>query len=115
MKKWFPWLVVLCAAAWIMSVLRPPRDPAPKFAVQDFGRLPAMFNGRFQPVDSIARNSLLQLREKQSIWLAQEKRTMPASEWLMEVMMYPERADQRRAHVRTGGGTDQEAKRDKRP
>ena len=97
MKKWFPWLVVLCAAAWIMSVLRPPRDPAPQFAVQDFGRLPAMFNGRFQPVDSIARNSLLQLREKQSIWLAQEKRTMPASEWLMEVMMYPERADQRRA------------------
>ena len=34
-------------------------------ASQAFGRLPILFNGRLQPMDSLARNSLLQIRGKQ--------------------------------------------------
>src|SRR5262245_56081926 len=96
MKRWLPWIVIVVAALWIGSALRPPKDPTPLFAVQDFGRLPAVFNGRFQPLDSIARNSLLQMREKQSIYVKAEKRFVPATEWLMETLMDPEKADRRR-------------------
>jgi len=96
MKKWLPWLVVIVAALWIGSALRPPKDPTPQFDMQDFGRLPAVFNGRFQPLDSIARNSLLQMREKQSIYVKNEKRFVSATEWLIETLMDPKKADDRR-------------------
>ncbi|MGV3754460.1 MAG: cytochrome C biogenesis protein, partial [Verrucomicrobiota bacterium] len=66
------------------------------FDYNAFGKLPASFNGRFQPMDSLARNSLLQIREKQSIYLKDEKRTMPAIEWLAELMITPEKADDRK-------------------
>lgn len=66
------------------------------FDYNAFGKLPASFNGRFQPMDSLARNSLLQIREKQSLYLKEEKRKMPAIEWLAEVMITPEKADDRK-------------------
>ena len=63
MKKWLPWIIVA-----IFACLRARRSVVPKrdkdFAWQQFGRIPVMANGRFQPLDSLARNSLLQLREK---------------------------------------------------
>ena len=66
------------------------------FDYKAFGKLPVSFNGRFQPMDSLARNSLLQIREKQSLYLKEEKRSMPAIEWLAEVMIKPEIADDRK-------------------
>ncbi|HXJ74905.1 MAG TPA: cytochrome C biogenesis protein, partial [Candidatus Dormibacteraeota bacterium] len=97
MNKWMPIAVVTLAVAWLGMSVRPARDLPGGMAVQEFGQLPTVFNGRFQPLDSIARNSLLQLREKQSIYLPAERRYLSASEWLLEVMMLPERADDRRA------------------
>jgi ABC-type transport system involved in cytochrome c biogenesis permease subunit len=94
MKKWLPWVMVGIFGAWVLSTLRMPRDK--EWAISEFGKLPLLSNGRFQPMDSLARNSLLQLREKQSVRLADEKRQMPATEWLMEVMMRPEKADTRK-------------------
>jgi ABC-type transport system involved in cytochrome c biogenesis permease subunit len=96
MKKWLPWLILVVAAVWVSTKVPPARDPAGGFAVQEFGRLPTVANGRFQPLDSVARNALLQLREKQSIYVPQEKRSLGATEWLMEVLMRPEKADERR-------------------
>ena len=97
MKKWLPWLVTGACALWFVSALRPAKAPAGAFAVQEFGRLPLVSNGRFQPVDSLARNSLLQLREKQTLRIPEDKRSLSATEWLMEVWIDPERADTRRA------------------
>src|SRR5688500_13900645 len=94
MSKWLPWIIAGIFGLWILSTLRLPRDQ--EWAVSDFGKLPLLSNGRFQPMDSLARNSLLQLREKQSVRLHDEKRQMPATEWLMEVMMHQEKADTRK-------------------
>ena len=52
-------------------------------------------DGRFQPFDSVARNSLLQIRTKQTVPL-DNGQTMSASEWLLEVLMKPEQADDRK-------------------
>ncbi len=46
-----------------------------------------LLGGRVQPLDSVARNTLLQIRERQSVG------EMSATAWLMETMMNPEGAD----------------------
>jgi ABC-type transport system involved in cytochrome c biogenesis permease subunit len=100
MKKWLPWIIAGAFGIWVLSALRLPRDSG--WAVSEFGKLPVLANGRFQPMDSLARNSLLQLREKQALFIPKaqrrpgEKGEIPATEWLMEVMMNQPRADERK-------------------
>ena len=98
MKKWLPHIILGIFVLWTLSALRPPRDKAGSFAVSEFGQLPVISNGRFLPLDSLARNSLLQLREKQTVsttpW-ASKTTIMPASQWLAEMFMKPEQADTR--------------------
>ncbi|HXC99606.1 MAG TPA: cytochrome C biogenesis protein, partial [Verrucomicrobiae bacterium] len=97
MKKWLPWIVVGVFAAWIVGSLRMPPDEG--FAFNQFGRIPLVFDGRTQPFDSLARNTLLQLRAKQTANLEPWKRwwqspkIIPATEWLLGVMTKPEVAD----------------------
>ncbi|HXT11708.1 MAG TPA: cytochrome c biogenesis protein CcsA [Candidatus Angelobacter sp.] len=96
MKKWLPIVVTGLMAAWFLSTLRPPRDKT--FAFSQFGKLPVVFNGRVQPIDSLARNSLLQIREKEEAnlepWKGMSARLIPATEWLATLMMEPSAADQ---------------------
>jgi ABC-type transport system involved in cytochrome c biogenesis permease subunit len=97
MKKWLPWIVVAVFAAWLVGSLRMPKDK--EWAYGAFGRLPLIANGRVQPFDSLARNTLLQLREKQTANLEPWKgwnehpRIISATEWILAVMMKPEQAD----------------------
>jgi ABC-type transport system involved in cytochrome c biogenesis permease subunit len=101
--SWWPAALALCFLAWALSSLFPPQEKG--FHVVDFGRLPVLLNGRIQPFDSVARNSLLQIRGKQSAPVklhfsvfdpAKRGQTMPATEWLLEVLMKPEAADTRK-------------------
>jgi ABC-type transport system involved in cytochrome c biogenesis permease subunit len=86
---------------WILGALRVPKDKPGSFAINEFGRLPVVANGRFQPLDSLARNSLLQLREKQRLNLEpwkewwQKPKMISAIEWLMEMTMNQQVADTR--------------------
>ncbi len=97
MKKNAPWILVAVMAVWFLGNLRAPKET--DFALTEFGRLPLVFNGRFQPMDSLARNSLLQIREKQTINLEPWKEwyekpvVLPAVNWLATVMMNPEKTD----------------------
>jgi ABC-type transport system involved in cytochrome c biogenesis permease subunit len=93
MKKWLPWVLTAVLAAWVISTLRPKAEP--EFQTREFGKLPVLLNGRIQPLDSVARNSLLQLRGKQTLDLGDRKK-LTATEWLIEVMMKSELADDRK-------------------
>src|SRR5258708_25982794 len=94
-KRWIPLLIILIFAGWIVGGLYMPPDKAGTLAVSEFGRLPIMSNGRFQPLDSLARNSLLQLREKQTANLEPWKewyegpKIIPASERLITMFIAP--------------------------
>jgi ABC-type transport system involved in cytochrome c biogenesis permease subunit len=97
MKKWLPLILTVVMGAWFVGHFRAPKDK--DFQFNNFGRLPLLFNGRLQPMDSLARNSLLQIREKQTAnlepwkdWYKKPK-IIPAIEWLTAVMMKPEVAD----------------------
>ena len=96
MKKWLPILIAIAVAVCFVTTLRPPQDKT--FAFSEFGKLPVLSNGRIQPVDSLARNSLLQIREKQEAnldpWNGMKAHLIPATEWLANVMMNPAVADQ---------------------
>jgi ABC-type transport system involved in cytochrome c biogenesis permease subunit len=85
MKKIVPWILVAIFAGWVLSTLR--HKPQTGFHTRDFGRLPVLLGGRVQPMDSAARNALLQIRERQSVG------SMSATTWLMETMMNPDAAD----------------------
>ncbi len=93
MKKWIPLILVVVMAGWVLSGLHQP--PETGFDTRAFGHLPVLMNGRFQPFDSVARNSLLQIRAKQSVYESDggQTRTLSAMDWLLEVMMKPESAD----------------------
>lgn len=64
-----------------------------EFDVTGFSSIPVLDGGRLKPWDSIARNSLLIMRGKESI-RQEGKTTITATEWLMEVLFNPEKADE---------------------
>ncbi|HTH46490.1 MAG TPA: cytochrome c biogenesis protein CcsA [Candidatus Limnocylindria bacterium] len=94
MKKHLPWLIPAVFAAWFLSTLIPARED--KFAFGQFGRLPLLYGGRHQPLDSFARNTLVQITERHELYDSAEKRSLSAAEWLAEVMFKPEAARGRR-------------------
>jgi cytochrome c-type biogenesis protein CcsB len=93
MKKWIPLLLAVVMAGWVLSALH--QKPETGFHARQFGKLPVLMNGRFQPFDSVARNSLLQIRTKQSVVTQAngKTQTLTAMEWLLETMMKPESAN----------------------
>ena len=97
MKKLLPIVLTMIMALWFLGQMAPPRDK--DFAYSDFGKLPVVFDGRLKPMDSLARNSLLQINEMQELdiepWKKplQKHQTISATEWLANVMMNPQVAD----------------------
>ncbi|MES1181070.1 MAG: cytochrome C biogenesis protein, partial [Verrucomicrobiota bacterium] len=96
-QKWFPPFLMCALALWFFGKIQAPHDQ--DFAFTGFGELPVTANGRVQPMDSLARNALLQLREKQTLNLEpwkewyEKPKIIPASEWLANVMLNPVVAD----------------------
>ena len=58
-----------------------------------FSRIPVLRGGRVKPIDSVARNTLLVLRNKRTA-LDENGSDVPAVKWLAEVLFTPERADE---------------------
>ncbi|MGA2176479.1 MAG: cytochrome c biogenesis protein CcsA [Verrucomicrobiota bacterium] len=92
MKKWLPWIAAAVFAAWFLSGVQAPR-PKDGFDLAGFGRLPVLLDGRVQPFDSVARNSLLSISGR-SIVRVTNGPPLSALEWLMDTLARPEVADQ---------------------
>jgi ABC-type transport system involved in cytochrome c biogenesis permease subunit len=91
MKKWLPWILAAIFAAWFLSGIEPPKAKN-GFDIAGFGRLPVLLDGRIQPLDSVARNSLLSMSGK-SIVRVSNAPPLSATEWLLETMTRPQKAD----------------------
>ncbi|MEY2788703.1 MAG: hypothetical protein RLZZ34_1846, partial [Verrucomicrobiota bacterium] len=97
MKQRLPLIITALFALWILGALMPRRDR--EYAFSAVGRLPVVFNGRLQPFDSLARNSLTRIREKETANLEPAKswyerpKIISATEWLLTLMTRPEVAD----------------------
>jgi len=71
LRKYLPWLVLAAGLASIAATLVAPKNPGP-FNVQGFARLPTLEGGRLKPLDTVARSSLLQLQNRQLVYLGDE-------------------------------------------
>lgn len=99
--KILPWFFVALFGTEIIAVLMPKKDG--EYHVREFARLPVLLNGRIQPFDSVARNSLLQIRSTGDVPLEEvpswefwhHPKKLKATPWLLEVMTRPEDADNR--------------------
>jgi ABC-type transport system involved in cytochrome c biogenesis permease subunit len=90
------WLVVAATLAYVVAPLFQ-HDTRGGYEMQKFGRLPVLLNGRIKPLDTVARNSLLIIHGQQT--LRAEQGTLTAIDWLAEVLMKPDIADQRKIFV----------------
>jgi ABC-type transport system involved in cytochrome c biogenesis permease subunit len=99
--KIMPWFFVALFGAEIVAVMSP--KPEGEYHVSEFGRLPLLLNGRIQPFDSMARNSLLQMRSTGEVPLEflphwqfwHHPKKLKSTPWLLELMTQPEAADNR--------------------
>jgi cytochrome c-type biogenesis protein CcsB len=96
-----PWFFVALFGAEIVAVMMPKKDG--EYHVREFGRLPVLLSGRIQPFDSVARNTLLQIRSTGDVPLEvvpswqfwHHPKKLKSTEWLLELMTRPEVADTR--------------------
>jgi len=75
-----------------MPLMAPPE--AGRFDVESFSRLPSLYSGRYKPIDSIARDSLLAINGRQSYREGDTK--MDAATWMLELAAQPEAATNRK-------------------
>jgi len=99
--KILPWFCLALFATEIVVVMLPKADG--EMHTLEFGRLPVLLNGRIQPFDSVARNSLLQIRSTGDLPLEllpswqfwRHPKKLRSTEWLLEVFFKPAVADTR--------------------
>jgi ABC-type transport system involved in cytochrome c biogenesis permease subunit len=92
MKRYFPWLVLVLAAAWIAADWRLPRVQRDSFDIAKFGKTPVLVGGRVKPLDTVARNALLIIHGKQQLRLAGSGQ-LTGMEWLADTMFNASVAD----------------------
>jgi len=92
MKKWLPLITAAIFAAWFLGGFQAPKSKS-GFDLAGFGRLPVLLDGRIQPLDSVARNSLLSMSGRSIVRLTNGP-PLSALEWLIATIAKPEEADQ---------------------
>jgi ABC-type transport system involved in cytochrome c biogenesis permease subunit len=93
MKRFFPWLVLVFAAAWVAASWLPPKITDDAFDLVTFGKVPALVGGRVKPLDTVARNSLLIIHGKETLQLPNGEE-IGAMQWLADVLFKPALADE---------------------
>jgi ABC-type transport system involved in cytochrome c biogenesis permease subunit len=97
MSKRMPLLIVIATLVCALSGLFPMAGGPPE-AVTAFGRLPVLSGGRIEPLDSVARNTLLVIQGRQRVVTAEGKELSP-DEWLLDVFFRPDLADNYKVFV----------------
>jgi len=91
-RRWrgLPYFILSLGLAYVLVGFKMPA-PTGEFHTVEFARLPVLHGGRIKPMDTLARSTLLMLRGKQSV--RYENRSIPAREWLLDVLFRPDQAD----------------------
>jgi ABC-type transport system involved in cytochrome c biogenesis permease subunit len=98
MTRWArfaPAAVTLLFLVWLGSTATMPRELDGEFDLQGFGQLPVVYQGRVKPFDTLARNSLTVISDRQT-WRDDAGNRRPAIEWLLDVMSNSPRAGESR-------------------
>jgi len=93
MKRFFPWLALLVAVAWVTASWLPPKAAPDEPDLVTFGKIPVLVGGRVKPLDTVARNSLLIIHGKETLLLANGDE-ITAMRWLADLFFKPAAADE---------------------
>jgi ABC-type transport system involved in cytochrome c biogenesis permease subunit len=100
LERWTPWAALVAVILGLGYAAMPPAK-VEGLDLDAFGRLPVLEGGRVKPIDSLARNSLLMIRSKQTVVQRDDKgsylRMVSASEWLADALFRPAVSDQKAA------------------
>jgi ABC-type transport system involved in cytochrome c biogenesis permease subunit len=91
MTRRMPLFIVAMAAVCFAMGFYPGWVQQPD-SVTAFGRFPVLSEGRFKPLDSVARSTLLVIQGYQDV-STPDKRDLTPDEWLLDVLFAPEKAD----------------------
>ncbi len=92
MKNFLPRIIAGIAILWLGSNCRLPTSAAGDDDLVTFGKIPVLSDGRIKPFDTVARNSLLIIRGKQSLRL-EDGRIVEPMQWLADLLFKPSVAD----------------------
>jgi ABC-type transport system involved in cytochrome c biogenesis permease subunit len=93
MKRFFPGMVLVLAAFWIGASFVPAQKSNDAVDLAGFGKIPVLVGGRVKPLDTVARNSLLIIRSRQTLQL-EDGRQISAMRWLADTLFNAPVADQ---------------------
>ena len=79
-----PGLVVTLCATWLFTQVRPP-SPKKSFDYFAFGQLPILAGGRIKPIDTLARNTLKVMSNREA-YVDDKDKYQPATRWLLDVI-----------------------------
>jgi ABC-type transport system involved in cytochrome c biogenesis permease subunit len=83
----FPLVAVLAFGAWLVGNSMPPRTSDDVPHLFEFSKLPLVYQGRVQPFDTLARNSLRALSDRET-FVDAEGRSRPAVQWLLDTITH---------------------------
>ena len=92
MKKVIFYSILAIAVLTVLRSLNPVTYHASDFDIATFSELPVQVGGRIKPIDSVARNTLLILANRQKV-ITPDGITLSPIEWFMDLTMRPEVAD----------------------
>jgi len=95
-EKLFPWGMALVMALYFVSKARMPSYPDGTPDLNQFGKLPVIYEGRSQPLDTVARNSLRILTGRDSFYSPDRTKKVAAIEWMFDLMTDMKRANRHR-------------------
>src|SRR5262249_3013721 len=81
-----PWAVVAIVAVCVCATLGIPSEEPDKMHLDEFGQIPVVSGGRVQPLDSVARNTLMTISQRQEVGEKSGQFKLPAIQWLLDVM-----------------------------
>lgn len=90
-----PWVVAVLMAGFLFSKAREPKPIADEPDYAAFGKIPVLYEGRLQPFDTLAQNSL-RLLSGYTTFKDQDGVRQPATRWLLDVIANPAEAAQHR-------------------
>jgi ABC-type transport system involved in cytochrome c biogenesis permease subunit len=105
-QRWLPWVITAVLGLWVVSGIRSAKEKS-EYDLDAFSRIPVLLDGRIQPIDSVARNTLLMLRGKSTVRITDGPQDamgyrelakapkLSSTEWLIEAMTRPADADKR--------------------
>jgi ABC-type transport system involved in cytochrome c biogenesis permease subunit len=99
LAKYFPAMMLILFAGYALSKARLPESKPSEMQIHEFGKLPLAYQGRIKPYDTLARNSLQILSEKQEVGVWSKGKVvdkLPAIQWLLDTISGAEAANDHR-------------------